>query len=67
MNTIEIRRNDRLTTRRIAPILALVALASALSGCAAIEGIFKAGLWVGIIAVVALVALIGGAITLLKR
>ena len=29
------------------------------SGCGAIESIFKAGVWVGIIAVVAIIAIIG--------
>lgn len=38
-----------------------------LGGCAAVEGIFKAGLWVGIVAIVALVAVIGGAAALLRR
>ncbi len=48
-----------------APLLApLVALAVSTSGCAAIEGIFKAGVWVGIIAIVlfgALAAMLLGA------
>ena len=48
-----------------APLLACCALL--LGGCAAIEGIFKAGLWVGIVAVVALVAVVGGAAALLRR
>jgi hypothetical protein len=48
-----------------APLLACCAML--LGGCAAIEGIFKAGLWVGIVAVVALVAVIGGAAALLRR
>jgi hypothetical protein len=38
-----------------------------LGGCAAVEGIFKAGLWVGIVAVVALVAVVGGVAALLRR
>jgi hypothetical protein len=45
----------------LAPIVAFVV---ATSGCAAIEGIFKAGVWVGIIAVVlfgALAAMLLGA------
>lgn len=29
-----------------------------LSGCTAIEGVFKAGMWVGVIVVVAIVALV---------
>jgi len=48
------------------PVL-FASLALMLSGCAAIEGIFKAGLWVGIIAVVVVVAVVGGAVALLRR
>ena len=43
------------------PVLAAMAVAT--SGCAAIEGIFKAGVWVGVIVVVlagALAALVLG-------
>jgi hypothetical protein len=44
----------RLSFSTVLPFL--VAAASLMSGCAAIEGIFKAGFWVGIIIVV----LVGG-------
>ena len=41
--------------------LALIPAASlALSGCAAIEGIFKAGVWVGVIAVAIVLAVVFG-------
>lgn len=49
-----------------APVL-FACLAMLLGGCAAVEGIFKAGLWVGIVAVVALVAVVGGVAALLRR
>ena len=40
--------------------LVLVPLALTLSGCRVIEGIFKAGVWVGVIAVLFVVALVFG-------
>ena len=43
--------------------IALVSLALFANGCAAIEGIFKAGVWVGILAValvIGIVAFVGG-------
>lgn len=46
------------TQPQIAPLVALVPLALSLNGCAVIGGIFKAGLWVGVIAVVVIIALI---------
>lgn len=42
--------------RRVLPI---VPLALVTTGCEAIEGIFKAGVWTGVIAVVLLLAIIG--------
>ena len=39
-------------------ILFLVLTATMLTGCDAIEGIFKVGMWTGIIIVVAIVALV---------
>ncbi len=39
-------------------ISCLLILSVTLSSCAAITGIFKAGLWVGIIVVVAIIALV---------
>ena len=38
--------------------LAILILASTLSSCEAIGGIFKAGVWVGVIIVVAIIALV---------
>ena len=45
----------------------LVALAATTSGCAAIEGIFKAGVWVGIIVVVLVGALAAMMLGLFRR
>lgn len=36
--------------------LALLALSALLAGCGVVEGIFEAGMWTGIVVVVALVA-----------
>lgn len=48
--------------------LALAALTlSALPGCAVIEGIFKAGVWVGVLAIVGLVVVVGGLMSLLRK
>jgi hypothetical protein len=40
------------------PVLLLAPLMLASSGCAAVEGIFKAGVWVGVVGVLLVVALI---------
>lgn len=45
--------------KRFAPIATLFVLASSLlTSCGIVEGIFKAGMWWGIIVVVAIIALI---------
>lgn len=47
---------------------ALAALAlMALPGCAAIAGIFKAGVWVGVLAIIGLVVVVGGLFSLLRK
>ena len=40
--------------------VALVPLALALTGCEVIEGIFKAGVWVGVLGILFLAALVFG-------
>ena len=40
------------------PNIVLASLALSLNGCAAIRGIFKAGVWVGVIGVVTVIALV---------
>jgi hypothetical protein len=44
---------------RYSLIVLLMVASLALPGCEAIEGIFKAGVWVGVIGVVFVIALIG--------
>jgi len=38
----------------------MVAASSLLAGCSAIKGLFKAGVWVGVIAAVVVIALVVG-------
>ena len=45
----------------------LPAIIVALNGCRAVAGIFKAGVWTGVVVVVALIALVGGGIAALRR
>lgn len=48
--------------------LAMVALVlSALPGCAVVGDIFKAGMWVGILAIVGLVVVVGGLFSLFRK
>jgi hypothetical protein len=53
--------------RRIAPLAIGTSLAMTATGCAAIEGIFKAGVWVGVVAVAFVLCLGVAATTLLRR
>ena len=55
----------RLSFSALFPVL-VTAVAMA-SGCAAIEGIFKAGVWVGVIVVVLVVALASVMIGMFRR
>ncbi len=48
-------------------VLALSGVMLSLSGCQAIADIFKAGAWVGAIAVILLIAVVGGALSLFRR
>lgn len=61
--------HESLATRSPRPLsLVLAALVlSALPGCAVIEGIFKAGVWVGVLAIVGLVVVVGGLFSLLRK
>jgi hypothetical protein len=54
-------RRSQLSLVGLLPVVAL-----SLSGCAAIEGIFKAGVWVGVIAVVIVLAVAFGLVRLLS-
>ena len=44
---------------RVLMLVVLVAAAMTLSGCEAIGGIFKAGMWVGVLGVVVVIAIVG--------
>jgi len=47
--------------------LFVVLFASAAAGCAAVEGIFKAGVWSGLIIAIVVIALVGFVFTKLRR
>lgn len=49
------------------PLVLLVLFSAMLSGCSLVEGIFKAGVGVGVVAVVLVMAVIGFAIAMLRR
>lgn len=44
--------------RRLVRLLLLTAIVLALAACSAVAGIFKAGMWTGVIVIVAVIALI---------
>jgi hypothetical protein len=52
---------------RLINILAVVIAALSLAGCEVISGIFKAGMWVGVLGVVAVVVLIGFVISRFRK
>lgn len=55
-------------TRHTTTMLAAFALAAAtLQGCAAVRGIFRLGVWSGVIAAVIAVAVLGGAAALFRK
>jgi hypothetical protein len=47
-------------------VLLISSFALALSGCEVVEGIFKAGVWVGVIAVVIVLAVAFGLVRMLR-
>ncbi|HEY3821968.1 MAG TPA: hypothetical protein VGL81_32600 [Polyangiaceae bacterium] len=53
--------------QRIPPALALAAMIASLSGCRVIGDIFKAGAVTGVVAVVIVLAVIGGIVALVSR
>jgi hypothetical protein len=55
---------DAIAVRRCALVCALAVVLVAASGCAAVAGIFKAGLWVGVILAV---LVIGGGLFVVSR
>lgn len=52
---------------RTQPLLLLAVIAAVLTGCEAIGRIFEAGVWVGVIGIVAVIALVGLLISVLRR
>jgi hypothetical protein len=52
---------------RLINILAVVVAALSLAGCEVIGDIFKAGMWVGVLAVVAVIVLIGFVISRFRK
>jgi hypothetical protein len=48
------------------PVIAVIAILSA-PGCAAIEGIFKAGVWSGVIMVIIALVVVAGIAVALRR
>ena len=44
--------------RRLVRLLLLIAIVLALAACSAVAGIFKAGMWTGVLVIVVVIALI---------
>jgi hypothetical protein len=53
-----------LASSRLVPVLFLIAVALSATGCEAVAGVFKAGVWVGVIVAVVVIA---GAVALFSR
>lgn len=62
---MDFRMKDRIGTTT--PLAIAASLAIGTTGCAAIEGIFKAGVWVGVVAVAFVLCLGFGATSMLRR
>lgn len=55
-------------TRHTTTMMAAFALAAAtLQGCAAVRGIFRLGVWSGVIVAVIAIALVGGAVAMFRK
>ena len=64
MDTQFVIKERRLSPALLVALLVLVSLSA--TGCEAIAGIFKAGVWTGVVMVVILVAVIGFVATKLR-
>lgn len=64
MDTQFLIKEERLSRILLVALLVLVSLSA--TGCEAIAGIFKAGVWTGVVMVVVLIAVIGFAATKLR-
>jgi len=58
---------DKRQARPFALLAPAIVLALTASGCRAVGDIFKAGVWVGVVAIVVVVALIAGIAGLARR
>ncbi len=56
-----------MNPRSAITLTTLIVLAANLTACELAKGIFKAGVWVGVLAVVGLVVLVGLAVGALRR
>ncbi len=52
---------------RVPTALATGALASIVTGCALAKDVFKAGVWVGVLAIVAVLLIVAAATSLMKK
>lgn len=60
-------RSLALNTRLVPAISLLMLLSMQLTGCAVVKGIFKAGVWVGALSVLAVIALVVYGVSKLGR
>jgi hypothetical protein len=56
-----------MTPRATAPLVVVVASTTMLTGCTLAKDVFKAGMWVGVVAVIAVLLVIGAAMSLMKH
>lgn len=57
---------SQIELRRVS-LISLGAAALMLSGCEVVEGVFKAGVWIGVLAVVLFVAIVGAGVAFARR
>ncbi len=50
-----------------AALAPLAALAMLMNGCRVVGGIFKAGVWVGVVAIIAVLLIVGGLVSIFRR
>ena len=60
-------RSYALNAGRAVQPLALLTVAFLLGGCRVVGTLFKAGVWTGILVVVVLLAVVGGAVSLFRK
>ncbi len=62
--------NERSNNRsmiRVSTALGTGAMSAVITGCTLAKDVFKAGMWVGVLAIVAVLLVVGTAMTLMKR